>query len=113
MVRNSVSIILILITLLMPVACFAHLCDTGAAAPHASAEAGVEQPDHCPVPHDSDDCDSTCCCAGYRPQPLFADLRYAPVVTTLHPADIVPFLAEILTRIYVPPQNLPAGPVTV
>jgi hypothetical protein len=100
-----ISVILMLAYLMLPAICFGHPCDElSANAQHASS--AVTQSDDCPVNYDSDNCETTCCCAGHLP---------ASSITPPYPSltgkqlSYEPRLAlpRILDRIFVPPQNHP------
>jgi hypothetical protein len=105
MIKNLVALLLILITLWMPVACFAHPCAIYSEPYQSTIANTLTLADQCPMPHDLDDCDSTCCCAGYVVQPMQHTVNYNPALSSHSFIHSNPFLPMLLTRIFIPPQN--------
>lgn len=105
MLRTVVTIILISIILITPVACFAHPCGTLAWLSDASSVTAVEELDQCPQHLDVDDCDSTCCCAGYSPARSMQSSDYAPSITRYLVFEQLYMLPQVVIPIDIPPQN--------
>jgi hypothetical protein len=102
MLIRSLSIILILMYLLLPVICFVHPC-----VPDADAVADVfasEPSGNWPDKHDADECDTTCCCAAYVPVPMH-NCGFCALVARNRIQDPRLSLPEVTMPIFVPPQN--------
>ena len=98
-----IALILILAYLMLPAICFGHPCDgLSAHAEHSSS--AFAQSDACPVDYDSDNCETTCCCAGHLPASPIAPPQFS---CTGRQLSYEPQLAlpRLLDRIVVPPQN--------
>jgi hypothetical protein len=101
MVDKFVATVIIVITLLTPVACFAHPCGNG-----WGSETIAGHLDQCPLEHDTDDCDSTCCCADYAPSSSCERVRYTPIISKFLVSLQINKLQKVVIPIFIPPQNL-------
>jgi len=103
-----VSIILIVLYLILPVACLAHPCSSLGELVHKdTCEYLTTDQDHeCPVNHDADDCETTCCCAGQILADIVSKIISQVIIerTSLYEPQLA--LPRLLDRIFVPPQNL-------
>lgn len=103
-----VSIIMILLYLMLPVACLAHPCSSLGEIAHVDASLDVESDQNtaCPVNHDDDDCETTCCCAGHIMASALPEvsLPYQKDRFSLYAPHLA--LPRIIDRIFVPPQNI-------
>jgi len=98
------SVILIITYLMLPVICFGHPCETLSA--HVEHGALVDNDSgEFPLNHDTDNCETTCCCAGHIPLSTFSEISYAELSAKLLPYKPQLALPRILDRIVVPPQN--------
>jgi hypothetical protein len=97
------SCILIITYLLMPAFCFGHPCELFVAGSQQIVAADTDTAIPC---HDTDDCETTCCCAGQELTPMFSVLPNIPYSTLLRAHTPILFLPQVLARIIVPPQNL-------
>lgn len=99
-----VSIILIIAYLTLPVLCLGHPCEP--LVEHSAQSLVVsEVPGECPLPHDTDDCETTCCCAGHVPLSSGAAITYAGVSAEKRQYEPYLALPRLIDRIFVPPQN--------
>jgi hypothetical protein len=99
------SAILIITYLMLPALCFGYPCELLS----ADAEQGFvvcDDSDVCPFNHETDNCETTCCCAGHVPIPVFTKIPSAKLTSRLVPHDSHLELPQILDRIFVPPQNV-------
>jgi len=98
------SVILIIAYLMLPAICCGHPCEEFS----ANAEHGAlfdNDSGGCPLSHDTDDCETTCCCAGHIPLSAFTEISHAELTAKLLPYKPRLALPRILDRIFVPPQN--------
>lgn len=99
-----VSLILILAYLTLPALCFGHPCEP--LMENSSQSLVVsEVPGECPLPHDTDDCETTCCCAGHVPRSADAAIPYAGMSVPMRQYEQYLALPRLIDRIFVPPQN--------
>lgn len=105
---KTVSLILIVLYLVLPTACLAHPCSSLGELAHQEAAVDVISglSDECPLNHDTDDCESTCCCAVHVLTPLSRDLFSANPKTNNPPYEPNLALPRLIDRIFVPPQNI-------
>jgi hypothetical protein len=99
-----VSIILLIIYLILPAACFGHPCELPSVhAQHICALAS--DAGDFPADLDTDSCETTCCCAVYVP--LSTTIVKASAEHTSRQLPYEPHLAlpRLIDRIFVPPQN--------
>jgi hypothetical protein len=99
-----VAIILILAYLTLPALCLGHPCEP---LLENSAQSLVvsDVPGECPFPHDTDDCETTCCCAGHIQPSAGADIPYAGITVLMRQYEPYLALPRLIDRIFVPPQN--------
>jgi len=99
-----VSLIILVLYLLLPLACFAHPCEsclgntttedsTGTAGKHSHNQ-------------DADNCDSTTCCAASIVQDFGFIADYRPIITEIVVPEQQQKLQQIVFQIFIPPQNL-------
>ncbi len=101
---KTVSIILVLAYLMLPVLCFGQPCEVFASSSGHSALAS-DVSDGCPFNHDTDNCETTCCCAGHIPLSSFMEIPHTALTAKLLPYEPHLALPRIIDRIFVPPQN--------
>jgi hypothetical protein len=100
-----VSVILIIAYLMLPAVCFGHPC--GMNTTHAQHFAiASDDSAECPLNHDTDYCETTCCCAGHVPFSAFSAIPYNGLTARLMPYEPGIALPRLIDRIFVPPQNL-------
>lgn len=99
-----ISFILLVMLLLQPAACFAHPCDSSLGHP-GTADTSGQSGSHTHS-QDSDNCDSTVCCAEYVSVDSFITINYLPLVTVNIPAGQYQKLSPVVLPIFIPPQNL-------
>ena len=98
------SVILIIAYLMLPVLCFGHPCELIVSDVEQSAVVSNDSAE-CPFNHDTDNCETTCCCAGHVHVSSFSKIPYNELTTKLLPCESHLSLPQILDRIFVPPQN--------
>ncbi|RII31125.1 MAG: hypothetical protein CXR30_04800 [Geobacter sp.] len=101
---KTVSIILVLAYLMLPVLCFGHPCEVFAAS-SVHSDLASDVPHGCPFNYDTDNCETTCCCAGHIPLSSFTEIPHAAVGAKLLPYEPHLALPRIIDRIFVPPRN--------
>lgn len=103
-----ISIIIIALYLMLPVACLAHPCSSLAEIAHFDATVDIEtdQSPVCPLNHDDDDCETTCCCSGHTVTSAFPGIASPYIKVAFSQYDPYLSLPNIIDRIFVPPQNL-------
>lgn len=101
---KAMSVLIIVMYLLLPVACLAHPCESCFERPGMTDTSGNGT--HHSHSQDSDNCDSTVCCAdsGIQLTGIFAS--YAPVVSEIVTTESYQRLPAIVMPIITPPQNL-------
>ncbi|WP_152609886.1 hypothetical protein [Geobacter sp. OR-1] len=102
-----ISVIIIALYLVLPVACLAHPCSSLGEIAHfdATVDIEVDQSAECPVNHDDDDCETTCCCSGYTISSTFPEISSPVSIVDNSPHEPYLALPNIIDRIFVPPQN--------
>jgi hypothetical protein len=98
------SIILIIAYLLLPVLCFGHPCEMLISDVEQSMVVS-DASGECPFNHDTDNCETTCCCAGHVHISSFSKIQYNELTSKQLPHESHLSLPQILDRIFVPPQN--------
>ncbi len=103
-----ISLILIMLYLMLPVACLAHPCSSLGEIAHYDATVDIEvnQSTECPINHDDDNCETTCCCSGYTTASAFPEKTSPYSIVKYSPYEPYFALPRIIDRIFVPPQNL-------
>jgi len=101
---KMMALIILLLALLQPVACFAHPCESCLGNPE-SGDASGKSGNHTRN-HDSDSCDSTVCCALYLDYNSDVTITYSPLVSIIVTPDWHQKLQNIVLPIFVPPQSL-------
>ncbi|GAM11113.1 hypothetical protein OR1_03422 [Geobacter sp. OR-1] len=102
---KSVSIILLIVYLMLPAICFGHPCELPSMdSQHLSSVAADSG--EIPVDHDTDSCETTCCCAMYVPLSAAIIITAAELTTRQLPYEPHLALPRLIDRIFVPPQNL-------
>ncbi len=93
---------------MLPVACLAHPCSSLGEITHfdTTVDIEVDQSADCPVNHDDDDCETTCCCSGYTITSTFPEISSPYIKVEYSPYKPYISLPNIIDRIFVPPQNL-------
>jgi hypothetical protein len=101
------SILLILLYLILPVTCLADPCAFHIESGNQETGDSISssQSDECPLPHDTDDCTTTCC-SGHVPLSTFSKISYTILTARLLPYEPHLALPQLIDRIFVPPQNL-------
>jgi len=106
MIRKPVSLLLIIIFLFLPTVCFSYPCEIHAFSPSEIVDLSDEQSTDCNNTHESDNCETTCCCAGYLHLTTFTGIHNLDFNSALLPYTPQLALPQILDRIFVPPQNI-------
>ncbi len=101
---KTLSIILIIAYLFLPVLCFGHPCEEIFANVEHSSVVSIDFGE-CPINHDTDNCEISCCCASYIPQSIFSEIKYVELTSTILLYKSCISLPRIFERIFVPPQN--------
>lgn len=100
---KAISIIILMLCLLQPLVCFAHPCTS---CLDASDTVDVSDSADAATPHhDSDNCDSTVCCAEFIGQSFTASIVYAPVISVASTPEQFKRLPRVVIPIFIPPQN--------
>lgn len=105
MYKNLTAIVLIMIVLLSPVACFAHPCTANHTVSKTAVQLQLASPEQCPLQQEADFCETTCCCADYVQLSPFSGVTYSPDITRNHILPRIAYLPAVPDKIYVPPQN--------
>ena len=105
MYKNLTAIVLIMIVLLSPVACFAHPCIASHAVSTTEIQLQLASSEQCPIQHEVDFCETSCCCADYVQLLPFPGVAYSPDITRNHIHPRIAYLPKVPDRIFVPPQN--------
>jgi len=101
---KTVSVILIVVYLVFPVICPGPSC--GAPFAHAGQSAVISgDSGGYPANHDTDNGETTLCCAGHIPLSAFAGIPRVELTSRLLPHEPRLALPQIADRIVVPPQN--------
>jgi hypothetical protein len=99
-----VALIILIVSLLQPLACFARPCDSCLGNVDAADTSGTSgSHSH---KHDADSCDSTICCAEYESLDSGITIKYAPLVSVLVTTERYQELPMVVIPIFIPPQNL-------
>jgi hypothetical protein len=99
-----VALIILLLSLLQPLACFAHPCDSCLGNVDAADTSDTSgNPSH---NNDADNCESSVCCAEYVNPDSGVTLKYAPLVSVLVMTERYQKLPTVVIPIFIPPQNL-------
>ncbi len=101
---KTVALIVLLLCLLQPLACYAHPCASCLDYPDTedtSGKSGNHSHDQ-----DTDSCDSTVCCAEYVNLSPDNTVIYAPLVSVVVTPETFQKLPKIVIPIFVPPQSL-------
>ena len=98
------ALIILVLFLLQPLACFAHPCDSCLGKPDSADTSGTTgSGTHS---QDADNCDSTFCCAAYLHDVTKATVIYLPLVSVFFPSERSQKLPKIVIPIFIPPQKL-------
>ena len=98
-----VALILLVLCLLQPVACFAHPCDSCLGSAEVADSSGA--PERHSHNHDADSCDTTVCCAECLHMETGITLVYAPLVLPFRLPERKHYLPQVVIPIFVPPQS--------
>jgi hypothetical protein len=101
---KTMALLILMLCLLQPFACFAHPCDSSLGNPVAvdsSGNSGSHSHNH-----DGDKCDSSICCADYIFQSTGVVVIYAPLVSVIVPPTRFQKMLTVIIPIVVPPQTL-------
>lgn len=99
-----VSLIILALYLLQPLACFAHPCDSFLNSPNAVET--LDESGNQSSSQDADRCDSTLCCGECICQNSGITVSYAPLVSVIVTSERHQILPNIVIPIFVPPQNI-------
>ncbi len=100
---KSISVILIIAYLMLPTLCFGQPCELYSAG--VQQVVAADSANECPLNHDTDYCETTCCCAGYVPLYAFMEIPNADAAAKQLPYEPHLELPRLIDRIFVPPQN--------
>jgi hypothetical protein len=101
---KTVTLIILLLYLLLPLVCFADPCYSCLGSPDAidtSGKSGSHSQSQ-----DVDSCDSAVCCAESICLNSKITIVYAPLVSVLATLELYQKLAKVVIPIFIPPQNL-------
>lgn len=102
--KNSVSLIILVLYLLQPLACFTSPCDSSLGSTDIVDTSGHSGSDS--HSHDGDNCESNICCVD-AVFPCFVDMiPYAPLVSLYVVPERDQQLPSVVIPIFIPPQNL-------
>jgi hypothetical protein len=101
---KMVTLILLMLCLLQPLACFTHPC-ASCLGDSDSVETSGASGSHSHNP-DADQCDSTTCCAEFMAPSSDPLLVYAPIVSAITVPERSHDLPAVVMPIFIPPQNL-------
>jgi hypothetical protein len=103
-----ISIIIIVLYLVLPVACLAHPCSSLGEIAHFDALVDIEadQSTGCPVNHDDDNCETTCCCSVHTVTATLPALPSPYLKVAYSPYEPYLALPNVSFSIFVPPRNL-------
>jgi hypothetical protein len=96
-----VSLIILFLYLLLPVACFAHPCESCLGNPDTEDSSGKHSHNQ-----DADSCDSTTCCAAYIIQSFEFTPFYEPLISDIVAPEKHQNFQDPVFTIFIPPQNL-------
>jgi hypothetical protein len=99
-----VALIILIVSLLQPLACFAHPCESCLGNVDTADTSGTSGSNS--HNQDIDSCDSTVCCAEYVPMDSEITIKYAPLVSVLVATERYQKLPTVVIPIFIPPQNL-------
>ena len=99
------SILLIIAYLMLPAFCFGSPCEFHYENAEYSCDVS-DDADEYPANLDTDNCETTCCCAGHIPLTALTKISYPALTGKLLANESLLALPQILDRIFVPPQNL-------
>lgn len=99
---RCICIILLVMYLLVPMACFAHPCASCLGIPDS---ADTSDTGHHSQSHQTDSCDTSVCCGAYLITSFAFGALYAPLVVTTVTPEQYKMLPEVVMPIIVPPQN--------
>ena len=100
---KTMALLILMLCLLQPVACFAYPCDSSLGAPDTVDSSGKSG---CPSHNqDADSCDSTVCCAEFTHLNDGISVAYAPLVSLLVTPEKYQKLPKVIIPIFVPPQS--------
>ncbi len=100
---KTVSLIILLMFLLQPLACFDHPCDSCMGNADTIDTSGTSSHSH---HQDADGCDLTVCCAEYINLHSGIAVIYAPLVSVIIPRERYQKLPNVIRPIFVPPQSI-------
>ena len=101
---KAVSLLILALYLLQPLACFTHPCDSCLGNPDTVDTSGTSgNNSHI---QDADSCDSTVCCAVYVNLNSEITVMYAPLVSVIDTHERYQELPNVVMPIFIPPQNL-------
>lgn len=100
-----IAAILIISYLLLPAICFGHPCEILSTTAEQS-NVSYDNSGESPLQHDTDNCETTCCCAGHVPLSSFTAVKYEALAARQFPFEPDLALPRLIDRIFVPPQNL-------
>jgi hypothetical protein len=101
---KTLSLIILVLFLLQPLACFTHVCDSSMGNPDV-ADTPCKSGSHSHS-QDADSCDSTVCCAEYTSPKSGISVVYLPLVSEIVVPQQYQKLPNVVIPIFVPPQSL-------
>ncbi|MEI6704308.1 MAG: hypothetical protein WCL71_12355 [Deltaproteobacteria bacterium] len=101
---KTMALIILLLFLLQPLACFAHSCDSCLGNPDIVDTSGKSEGN--PHNQDADICDSTVCYEESIKPSTGITVIYTPLVSVIAPPERYTKLLKVVMPIFVPPQNV-------
>ncbi|GFO56957.1 hypothetical protein GMSM_39640 [Geomonas sp. Red276] len=103
--ESLTAILLIMVVLLTPVACFAHPCTDFHAATDSEVQLQLFSPEQGPPQLEADCCETSCCCADYLQLAPLSTVAYSPAISRNRIPALIAVLPQVSSEIYVPPKN--------
>jgi hypothetical protein len=102
--KKTVSLIILVLYLLQPLACFACPCESSIGS--LDIVDTTDQSGSHSHNQDSDSCDSTLCCADAVIPFSVISPNYTPIVSVYESPERYQHLPDVVIPIFIPPQNL-------
>ncbi|MEI6215395.1 MAG: hypothetical protein WCP10_14925 [Desulfuromonadales bacterium] len=97
-------LILLCLYICQPLACYSYPCESYLHENSGTVDTSGQTGEHSHG-HDSDNCDSSACCAECVAVDSIVEIVYAPFVTVMASIERLRLLPEVFLSIFIPPQN--------